>query len=178
MQHHRTLLPSIVVVVMLVLALAAPATTLAALAAELGAGRPTLAQATGFVPFSGHTQTLLRTAGLSDNSTYTAVDKVTFTGGISGHPVDTYTFTVHPDGSTTGQGIETCTDCTIGGRTGGYTEVFSFTATPNFVTFQGPFTILSSTGGLAGLRAEGTFQGGATSTGFTETISLNYHFEP
>src|SRR5258708_35156353 len=121
MKHHRTLLPGIVVVVMLVLALAAPATTLAALAAELGAGQPTLAQAIGFVPFSGHTQTLLRTAGLSDNSTYTAVDKLTFTGGISGHPVDTSTLTMHPGGSTTGQGIEHCTQCPIRGRAGGHT---------------------------------------------------------
>jgi hypothetical protein len=141
-----------------------------------GASPPTQDQATGVVLFSGHTQTLVRTAG--GNSTFTAVDQLTLTGGISGNAVDTYTFTVHPDGSVTGHGIETCSACTIGGQTGGYTEMFLFTATPNFATFQGPFVFLSGTDGLAGLRGQGTFQGELTSTGFSETVQLNYHFEP
>ena len=140
------------------------------------ASPPTQAQATGVVLFSGHTQTLVRTA--DGNSTFNAVDQVTFTGDLSGNAVDTYTFTVHPDGSVTGHGIETCAACTIGSQTGGYTEAFSFTATPNFVTFQGHLTVLSGTGGLAGLRGEGTFQGEVTPTGFSETVLLNYHFEP
>jgi hypothetical protein len=52
-----------------------------------GASPPTQAQATGVVLFSGHTQTLVRTA--DGNSTFTAVDEVTYTGGISGNVVAT-----------------------------------------------------------------------------------------
>ncbi len=136
---------------------------------------PTHAEATG--PGEGQSQTLLRTA--DGNSTYSAVDTLTFTGGIVGTPTDTYTFTVHPNGSITGHGRETCSACTIGGRTGSYTQVFTFTATPDFATFQGQFAFVSAGGGLAGLHGEGTFQGAATSaTGFTETMRLNYSFEP
>jgi hypothetical protein len=119
-----------------------------------------------------HTQTLIRSA--DGNFFFNAVDVVVLTGGVTGTATDTYTLTAHPDGSITGHGIETCSACTIGGQTGGYTEVFSFTATPNFATFAGQFAILSGSGGLSGLRGEGTFQG----AGFSETIDLSYHFEP
>jgi hypothetical protein len=54
------------------------------------------------------------------------------------------------------------------------TEVFSFTATANFAMFAGQFAILSGSGGLGNLHGEGTFQG----AGFTETVDLNYDFEP
>jgi Protein of unknown function (DUF3224) len=119
-----------------------------------------------------HTQTPIRSA--DGNLTFSAVDIVVFSGDIAGTATDTYTFTVHPDGSITGHGTETCAACTIGGRTGGYTEAFNFTATANFASFAGRFAVLSGTGGLAGLRGEGTFQG----AGFSETINLNYHFAP
>ncbi len=126
--------------------------------------------------FSGtllsHTQTPIRSA--DGNLTFSAVDVVAFTGSVTGTATDTYTLTVHPDGSITGHGIETCAACTIGGRTGSYTENFSFTATANFATFAGQFAITSGSGGLDGLHGEGTFQG----AGFSETINLNYHFEP
>jgi hypothetical protein len=119
-----------------------------------------------------HEEHLVESAG--GNQTFDAVDHLVFTGGVNGSPVDTYTFTVHPNGSITGQGTETCDDCTIGGRTGSYTERFSFTATPNFATFEGQFTIQDSSGGLSGLRAEGSFVG----VGTMETEQLNFHFEP
>jgi hypothetical protein len=134
------------------------------------ASTPAHAVATGTL--LSHTQTLVRAA--DGNATFSAVDTVVFAGGFTGTATDTYTFTVHPDGSITGHGTETCSACTIGGRTGGYTEVFSFTATPNFATFQGHFAVLDASGGLAGLHGEGTFQG----AGFSETVALNYHFEP
>ena len=149
---------------------------LLALVPTAWASEPTRAQATGVVPFANHTQSLVRTA--DSNTTFSAVDLVTFTGALSGQATDTYTFTVHPDGSVTGHGVETCSACTIAGRTGGYTQVFNFTATPNFATFEGHFTFTSATGGLAGLQGEGTFQGTTGATGFTETAILNYHFEP
>lgn len=145
------------------------------MAGTVSASAPTHAQATG--PGESQTQTLVRTA--DGNSTYSAVDTLTFTGGIIGAPTDIYTYTVHPNGSITGNGMEVCSLCTIGGRTGSYTQRFSFTATPDFATFQGQFAFVSSGGGLAGLHGEGTFQGAATSaTGFSEIMQLNYSFEP
>jgi len=113
-----------------------------------------------------------RSAG--GNLTIDAVDHLVFTGGVNGFPVDMYTYTVHPNGSITGQGTEQCDNCTIGGRTGNYTERFSFTATPGFATFEGRFTIQEASGGLSGLRAEGSFVG----VGSTELEQLNYHFGP
>jgi hypothetical protein len=160
----------------LILCLAMVLTGFGVIAPAASASEPTQVQVAGFIPFANHTQTLLRTA--DGNLFFSAVDKVAYTGGVVGAPVDTYTFTVHPDGSITGQGIKTCTLCTIGGRTGGYTEVFNFTATPNFATFTGRFAVLSATGGLAGLQGEGTFVGGPTATGFAETVVLNYHSRP
>ncbi len=158
-----------------VLGLLAFLLSLVALVPTVWAGPPTHAQATG--PGQGQTQTLLRTAG--GNSMFAAVDTLSFTGGIFGTPTDTYTYTVHPNGSITGHGTETCSACTIGGRTGSYTQVFSFTATPDFATFQGHFAFVDAGGGLAGLHGQGTFQGFATSaTGFSETMELNYSFEP
>jgi len=134
------------------------------------AGPPTSTTANGTLV--SHDQQLVGSAG--GNQTFDAVDHLVFTGGLIGSPVDTYTFTVHPNGSITGHGTETCSDCTIGGRTGSYTERFSFTATANFATFDGQFTIQDSGGGLSGLRAEGSFVG----VGVAETEQLNYHFEP
>jgi hypothetical protein len=119
-----------------------------------------------------HTQNLVRAA--DGNLIFSAVDIVSLTGGVSGLVTDTYTLTVHADGSIAGHGIETCSACTIGGHSGGYTEVFSFTATANFATFAGSFAVLSGSGGLSGLHGQGTFQG----AGLSETVALNYHFEP
>ncbi len=150
--------------------------TLAVMAVSLAFPLVALASAPIHTTASGtllsHTQNLIRSA--DGNLTFSAVDVVAFSGGITGTATDTYTFTVHPEGSITGHGIETCSACTIGGRTGGYTENFSFTATSNFASFEGQFAVLSGSGGLDGLRGEGTFQG----AGFSETINLNYHFEP
>ena len=149
--------------------------SLVALAPTAWASSPTHAQASG--PGVGQTAALLRTAG--GNEKWAAVDTLSFTGGILGSPIDTYTYTVHADGSIVGHGTETCSACTIGGRTGSYTQQFNFTATPNFATFQGHFAFVNAGGGLAGLHGQGTFQGVATSaTGFNETMDLQYTFEP
>ena len=146
-----------------------------ALAPTAWASSPTHAQATG--PGVGQSATQLRTAGATEK--WAAVDMLSFAGGIIGNPTDTYTYTVHADGSITGHGTETCSPCTIGGRTGSYTQEFNFTATPNFATFQGHFAFVDAGGGLAGLHGQGTFQGVTTSaTGFNETMDLNYTFEP
>lgn len=148
---------------------------LVALAPTAWAGPPMHAQATG--PGEGQSSELIRTAG--GTSMFAAVDTLSFTGGILGMPTDTYTYMVLPDGSITGHGTETCSACTIGGRTGSYTQVFNFTATADFATFEGHFAFVNAGGGLAGLHGHGTFQGFATSaTGFNETMQLEFTFEP
>ena len=134
------------------------------------ASPPAQAIATGAV--ISHSQTLIGTA--DGNQTFSAVDTLDFTGGITGTATDTYTFTVHPAGFITGHGTETCSSCTIGGRTGAYTEVFTFTAPADFATFQGHFTFVNASGDLNGLRGEGTFQG----VDVIETVQLNYQFQP
>jgi len=148
--------------------------SLAVLAPTAWAAPPTHAVATG--PGQSVSSTLVRTAG--PNSLFSAVDTLSFTGGIVGIATDTYTYTVHSDGSVTGHGTETCSSCTIGGRTGSYTQAFNFTATPDFATFQGHFAFVDAGGGLAGLHGHGTFQGVAISaTDFNETMQLQYTFD-
>jgi hypothetical protein len=133
------------------------------------ATQPTLE--TGTLTLTSHVQTLIHAA--DGNLAYAAVDISVDTGVITGTTTDTYTFTGHPDGMITGQGRETCSSCTIDGRTGSYTANFTFFATATFSQFHGQFTFVSGQGGLAGLRGEGTYQGG----GNTGTFTLNIHFE-
>jgi hypothetical protein len=142
-------------------------------ALALGVAPPALAapptQALGTYTLLSSTPTLIRTA--DGNQTFAVVDKTQYTGQISGLPTDTYMLTLHPDGTFTAHGIETCT-CTIGGRTGDYVAVFSFQGTSAMA--QGHITFTSASGGLTGLHAQGIFVGSAA----TGTISVIYHFDP
>jgi hypothetical protein len=121
-----------------------------------------------------HTQTLLRTA--DGNSFFAVVESPLYSGGLSGTAVDTYTLIVHRDGSLNAQGTETCTGCTIGGRTGDYTATFSFSASgtrqESRVTFQG------GSGGLAGLHGGGSFQVTHLTPTVGGTYAYDYHFAP
>src|SRR5690348_818473 len=101
------------------------AVSFGAIAASASAPTGTTASGT----LLSHTQNLIRAA--DGNFIFSAPDIVALSGGVTGIVTDTYTPTAHPDGSIAGHGIETCSTCTIGGRTGGYTEAFSFTATAN-----------------------------------------------
>lgn len=85
-----------------------------------------------------------------------------YAGGLSGTAIDDYTLIVHPDGSVNGKGIETCSACTIGGRTGGYSATFALQGTVTQVS--GRLTFQTGTGELAGLHGGGGFEGGATGT--------------
>jgi hypothetical protein len=144
-----------------------------ALASPAWADAPTRASGT----FTAHSDVLQPFRTADGNTAYHAVDTVTFSGAISGTATDTYTLTVHRTGLITGQGTETCAACTVGGRTGGYTAVFSFSGT--LAQFAGHLTVVEATGGLTGLRGEGTFQGDATGPGtFAGTTSISSHFEP
>src|SRR5581483_7768333 len=110
--------------------------------------------ATGTWTLVSQTKTLIGTAG--GNQFFSVVESPAYVGGLTGTAVDRYLLVVHADGSLHGQGIETCDNCTIGGRTGDYIATFTFAASGtqqhSRLVFQG------GTGGLTGLHGEGTFE--------------------
>ena len=132
----------------------------------LGFATPAFAQtpdtATGtfmLVDLANRTITLNRTA---DGNQFLSVRRETplYSGGLSGVAVDDYALIIHPDGSINGHGIEPCSPCTIGGRTGSYTATFSLTGTTAHAS--GRLTFQTASGELAGLHGGGTFEGGAS----------------
>ena len=97
-----------------------------------------------------------------------------YSGGLTGDATGSATLGVFPDGSVVGSGVEVCDLCTIGGRTGGYTAVESFTIAPGSTLINGHERFVGGFGGLAGLRGGGTFQRDENSS--TGTYSYSYHF--
>jgi hypothetical protein len=131
-----------------------------ALANPVGAEPPTTALGTfSLVDLANRIITLERTA---DGNQIMSVRHETplYSGGLNGIAVDDYALIVRADGSVTGQGTETCSACTIGGRTGDYTATFALRGTTAHVS--GRLTFQSGSGGLAGLHGGGTFEGGVT----------------
>jgi hypothetical protein len=138
-------------------------------APSVGATSPTQATAT-YSTLLSVTQTPVRTA--DGTTTFAIVDSFVWMGGISGTAVDTATVTVHRNGLATSHGVETCASCTIGGRTGSFTAVFTLTSDATGTQiYTGRFTFISATGGLAGLHGGGTFPQAMT-------LSFSYHFAP
>jgi hypothetical protein len=83
---------------------------------------------------------------------------IAYSGDLTGVVVAGDKVVVHPDGSLSGRGSETGSVCTIAGHAGGFTAVFEFSGTADRVTGRERF--VSATGGLAGLRVDGTFEAG------------------
>ena len=79
---------------------------------------------------------------------------------------------IHSDGTVSGYGIETCHSCTIGGRTGSFTAVFTLHGSATGITGSEKF--VSATGGLAGLHGDGRFDAGPAGN----TYSYHYRFTP
>jgi hypothetical protein len=100
------------------------------------------------------------------------VATISYTGGLTGIANATDTIVVHADGSINGHGTETCGSCTIAGRIGSFTAVFTFHGSGGQIS--GRETFISSTGGLAGLHGGGQFQGSPPSL----TYSYDYGFTP
>ena len=123
----------------------------------------------GFVPI---TSTLIRTIG--DISIFYSVYQTPYNGALpvdlSGPATNTETDVVHSDGSVSAHGVEVCSPCTLGGRSGSFTAVYEFTGS-NWYTnggypYQGHLTFVHGTGGLAGLHGGGIFGGTITNPGF------------
>ena len=102
------------------------------------------------------TSVATRTAG--DNIIIVETDAGSFTGTISGTITENIRIVVHTDdGSAEFHGIDTCAPCTVAGKTGGYSDVFSGTQAPSG-NFVGHFAF-GGTGALATLHGVGTFKG-------------------
>lgn len=130
------------------------------------------ATATGTFTILSEDFTFVRAA--DGNSFFAGSLSILYAGGLTGPATDTESFVVYRDGTFRGHGIEVCSSCTIGGRTGGFTAVFEFSGGPDFTEFAGRLTLIRGTGGLAGLHGGGTFQG----TGGVNTYSYRYHLAP
>jgi hypothetical protein len=87
------------------------------------------------------------------NAYYYQTWKLIYSGDLSGTTTNTGIEVVHPDGSVTGPGTETCGSCTLDGRTGGFTAVFYFDLANNMTSI--PFIFTRGFGGLRGLTGGG-----------------------
>jgi hypothetical protein len=141
---------------------------LLAVAHPAGAAQP--ASASGTFAFLSSSVTPIRADG--GNLVLQQVASIAYSGDLAGVVTATATITVHSDGSINGRGTETCSSCTIGGRTGSFAAVYSFTGSGG--GFAGHETFTDAAGGLTGLHAQGTFQGDFVSNSY----SYEYHFEP
>jgi len=109
--------------------------------------------------------------GKADGYTFLSeVATISYTGGLTGIASATDTIVVHPDGSINRHGIETCRWCTIGGRTGSFTAVFTFHGSGGQISGREMF--IGGEAGLAGLHGGGQFQGSPAGN----TYSYDYLF--
>ena len=135
------------------------------------AGATTPIRGTGtFTDLSATTTSFRTTPG--GNTFITEALTGTFTGVIAGTYARTINVVVHPDGTETFNGSDTCSRCTIWGKAGPLMDNFWGTAAADD-TFQGSF-VVSGAGALAGLHGEGTFIG----SGNGGTYSVGLHFDP
>jgi hypothetical protein len=132
--------------------------------------------ASGTFGFDLVSSTIVRTFG--DTTVYVVAAGVPYYGGLTGTATDRETDFVNSSGSWAGYGTEVCTYCTLGGRTGGYTAVYTL-AGLNYPTTglptEGYLIFTGGTGGLTGLHGGGTFGGTVTNPAF---YSYNYSFAP
>lgn len=126
--------------------------------------------ATGAFAFLSDTQTPVTQA--NGNSFVHEVASISYTGGLAGVVQATDLLVIHSDGSVSGYGIETCHSCTIGGRTGSFTAVFTLHGSATGITGSEKF--VSASGGLLGLHGGGLFDAGPAGN----TYSYHYRFTP
>ncbi len=129
----------------------------------------TLATATGTVTSLSDTLTTMGTVGGA--SFISEVNPGISHGGLVGTIMDTDTYMQQHDGSYVGQGTEVCASCSIGGRTGTYTAIYSFSGSGN--NYTGTLLFTHASGGLAGLHGGGTF---LENGGTPETYIYTYWF--
>ena len=110
----------------------------------------------------------------ADGNTFlTATAHDAFAGSFTGPFTEPFVFVTHPNGTATVQGTLTCT-CIVDGRAGTLTLRFEGTQAGPTAPVDGQFVVQDATGGLAGLRGDGTFH----DVGPTGTYAVRYHFDP
>jgi hypothetical protein len=155
----------------LVIATAATAVLMGAVASSVTAAPPATATGTFQIPAATDNVTLVRTSG--GNLFFHEVAPLINSGEVTGDALDVDNFVVHADGTFEGAGVETCDACTLAGRTGSYTAMFTFHGSGD--NYTGLFHFISGGGGLAGLHGGGgSFAG--TSSGGSGTYSYPYLF--
>jgi hypothetical protein len=145
---------------------------LALFASTAAAGPPAIATGTWLIT-GAPTVTDIRTAG--DNTFITESFPFTHAGDVNGSAVASGTLRLASDGSAGFNGTTVCSGCTIGGRTGDFTTTINAQGS-NDGQAKGVITVLSATGGLAGLHGVDHFEGNfVTGTG---TYTYTFSFEP
>ena len=135
---------------------------------DAGGGTPST-RATATSRVLSFTRTVIRTA--HGNTTYAFMDTFVWMGGISGTTVEKGTYTVHRNGLATGRAVETCSSCTIGGRTGSFRAFLTFTSNATLTKIYKSYFAFTGAGrGLAGLHGEGTFDAAG--------LYFSYRFQP
>lgn len=157
----------------LLLAIFALPFALLVIASSAGAGPPATATGTWDCRTSVFTLLSLRTAGDNTILSFSAAPCVN-AGDVTGTFTTFGTEIRKSDGSRTFHGGIVCTGCTFAGRTGDFTAAQTFQG-PSDTEYQGIVTVLSATGGLAGLHAVDHFEATGQAHG---TYSWNYSFEP
>ena len=104
------------------------------------------------------------------NLVFAEVAVLEYDGGLTGVATDTDTLIVHPDGSYSSHGTETCTLCTLAGRHGSFTSSFVFNG--NGADYRGALTFTGGTGGLTGLHGGGPFQGDENGNTYSYAYSM------
>jgi Protein of unknown function (DUF3224) len=128
------------------------------------------ATATGAFAFPSDSQTPITQAD-GDRFVH-EVASISYTGGLTGIVHATDLLVTHSDGLVSGYGLETCHSCTIGGRTGSFTAVFTLQGSATGITGREKF--VSAAGGLVGLRGGGRFDAGPAGNMY----SYRYRFTP
>ena len=112
--------------------------------------------------FSAASPMVVESRVVGGNTIITDVVAGSLTGLFSGPIVAERRIVLHPNGTITGQALETFTGSVAaptGGQAGGLVFRLVFTGDAAAGTFSGSFIILSGTGGLANLHGHGTFDG-------------------
>jgi Domain of unknown function (DUF4440)/Protein of unknown function (DUF3224) len=128
------------------------------------------ATATGAFTFLSDTQTPITHA---DGNTFVhEVASISYTGDLTGIVHANDLLIIHSDGSLSGYGTETCESCTIDGRTGSFTAVFTLHGSATGIT--GTEKFVNAAGGLVGLHGGGPFDAGPAGNAY----SYAYRFTP
>ena len=118
------------------------------------------------------TVTSSRTADGNTFLTLTATEAIS--GAITGAATVQFNQVIHSSGEANVKGLITCA-CSVGGQSGTVEFRFEGTGAGTAASpLDGQFVIQNGSGGLAGLRGNGTFHG----VGPGGTYTVRWHFDP